>query len=193
LARQLLPTAFRPTAKIFARLGCLGIAAPVELLRGGVISVTDALAMARVMLEGTAFSLPPGLEILLGLLAINVCIKIGVSVDVDINLPTAPVGAAPRVSPRSAERNACPKSKHGSAKRVPGRIPRIGRISRIRPRSVNHRRIIGRDIHDLRTGRLDFNDLLLDDDFLLLCRLQITCGLSLGAEPLHGIHDLFLL
>jgi hypothetical protein len=171
----------------------LGIAAPVELLRRVVISVPDAFAMAWVMLEGTAFSLSPGLEILLVLLAINVSIKIGVSVDVDIDIPAAPVGTAPRVSPRSAERNACPKGKHGCAKRVPGWIPGVGRISRIRPRSVNHGRIVGRDIHNLRTGRFDFDDLFLDDDFLLLCRLQITGGLSLGAEPLNCIHDLFLL
>jgi hypothetical protein len=145
------------------------------------------------MLEGAPFSLPARLEILLGLLAINVCIKIGVSVDVDINLPTAPVGAAPGVSPRSAERNACPKGKHGGAKRVPGWIPRVWRVSRIRPRSINHRRIVGRDIDDLRTSRFDFYDLLLDDDLLLLCGLQITGGLSLRAEPLDGIHDLLLL
>ena len=192
LARQFFPAAFRPTAKIFARLGCLSIAAPVELLRRVVISVADTLPMARVMLEGTAFSLPPGLEILLGLLAINVCIKIGVSVDVDINLPTAPVGAAPGVSPRSAERNACPKGKHG-AEHVPGRIPGIGRVGRIRPRSINHCRIIGRDIHDLGTSRFDFNDLLLDDDFLLLCRFQITGCFRLGSKPLNSIHDLLLL
>jgi hypothetical protein len=145
------------------------------------------------MLEGAPFSLPPGLEILLGLLAINVCIKISVSVDVDINRPTAPVGAAPRESPGSAERNACPKRKHGGAEHVPGRIPGIGRVGRIRPCSINHCGIIGRDINDLGTSRFDFDDLLLDDDFLLLCRLQITGGLSLGAKSLNGIHDLFLL
>jgi hypothetical protein len=171
----------------------LGIAAPVELLRRVVISVTDALSMARVMLERAPFSLPPRLEILLGLLAINVCIKIGVSVDVDINLPTAPVGAAPGVSPRSAERNACPKGKHGGAKRVPGWIPRVWRVSRIRPRSINHRRIVGRDIDDLGTSRFDFDDLLLDNYFLLLCRFEITGRFRLGAKPLDGIHDLFLL
>src|SRR4030095_9077177 len=152
------------------------IAPPVELLSSRVVSVTDALSMARGMLEGAPFSLPARLEILLHLLAINVCIKIGVSVDIDIDIPTAPVGTAPRVSPRSAERNACPKGKHGCAKRVPGWIPRVGRISRIRPRSVNHRRIIGRDIHNLRTRRFNLDDLFLDDDFLLLCRLQITGG-----------------
>jgi hypothetical protein len=171
----------------------LSIAAPVELLRRVVISVTDTLSMTRVMLEGTTLLLPPGLEILLGLLAINVGIKIGVSVVVDINLPAAPVGAAPRVSPRSAERNACPKGKHGCAKRVPGRIPGIGRVGRIRPRSINHCRIIGRDIHDLGTSRFDFDDLLLDDHFLLLCRFQITGCFRLGAKPLNGIHDVFLL
>jgi hypothetical protein len=171
----------------------LGIAAPVELLRRVVISVADTLPMARVMLEGTAFFLPPGLEILLGLLAINVCIKIGVSVDVDINLPAAPVGAAPRESPGSAERNTCPKGKHGGAKRVPGWIPRVWRVSRIRPRSVNHGRIVGRDIHNLRTRRFNLDDLLLDNYFLLLCRFEITGRFRLGAKPLNGIHDLLLL
>jgi hypothetical protein len=187
-----LPATFRPPAKIFARLGRLGIAAPIELLRRVVISVTDTLSVAWVMLEGTAFSLPPGLEILLGLLAINVCIKIGVSVDVDVDIPAAPVAASPRVSPRSAERHTCPKGKHG-AEYVTGRIPGIGRVGRIRPRSINHCRIIARDIHDLGTSRFDFDDLLLDDDLLLLRRFQITGGFRLGAKPLHGIHDLFLL
>jgi len=168
----------------------LGIAAPVELLRRVVISVPDALAMAWVMLP---LSLATLANFLAKVVAVDSVIKIGVSVDVDIDIPAAPVAAAPRVSPRSAERNACPKGKHGCAKRVPGWIPRVGRISRIRPRSVNHRRIVGRDIHDLRTRRFNLDDLLLDDDFLLLCCLQITGGLSLGAKPLNGIHDLFLL
>jgi hypothetical protein len=171
----------------------LGITAPVELLSSRVVSVTDALSMARVMLEGAPFSLPARLEILLGLLAINVCIKIGVSVDIDINLPAAPVAASPRESPGSAERNACPKGKHGGAKRVPGWIPRVWRVGRIRPRSINHRRIIGRDIDDLGTSRFDFDDLLLDNDFLLLCRFEITGRFRLGAESLNGIHDVFLL
>jgi hypothetical protein len=138
--------------------------------------------------------LPARLEILLVLLAIDTrIVDIGVPVDVDIDIPPAPVAAAPRVSPRSAERNACPKGKHGGAKRVPGWIPRVGRVSRIRPRSVNHRRIVGRDIHNLRTRRFNLDDLLLDDDFLLLCRFEITGRFRLGAKPLNGIHDLFLL
>jgi hypothetical protein len=184
-----LPAAFRPTAKIFPRLGCLGIAPPVKLLRRVVISVTDALAVACVMLPLTLTALA---NFLAKVVAVDSAIKIGVSVDVDVDIPAAPVGAAPRVSPRSAERNACPKGKHGCAKGVPGWIPRVGRISR-RPRSVNHGRIVGRDIHNLRTRRFNLDDLFLDDDFLLLCRLQITGGLSLGAEPLNCIHDLFLL
>src|SRR5262249_20808840 len=155
--------------------------------------VTDALSMARVMLEGAPFSLPARLEILLGLLAINICIKIGVSVDVDIDISSTPVGATPGVSPRSAERDTCPKGKHRCAKRIPGRIPRIGRISRIWPCSVNHGRIVGRHIHDLWTRRFDLDDLLLDDNFLLLSGLEITGGLSLGAEPLNRIQDLFLI
>jgi hypothetical protein len=162
----------------------LSIGPSVELLRRRVVSVADALAMARVMLPLPLTALA---NFLTKVVAVDGAIKIGVSVDVDVDIPAAPVGTTPRVSPGSAERNTCPKGKHGCAKRVPGWIPRVGRISRIRPCSVNHCRIIGRDIHDLRTGRLDFNDLLLDNDFLLFCRLQITGGLSLGSEPLDGI------
>jgi hypothetical protein len=145
------------------------------------------------MLEGAPFSLTACLEILLGLLAINVCIKIGVPVDVDIDISPAPVATTPRVTPGGAERNTCPKGQHGCAESVPGRIPGVGWVSRIWPRSVYHRRVVGRDIHDLRTGRFNFDDLFLDNDFLLLCRFQITGGLGLGAEPLNGIQNIFLL
>src|SRR5262245_61984135 len=193
LTRQFLTAALCPATKIFTRLDCLGITAPVELLSSRVVSVTDALSMAGVMLEGAPFSLPARLDILLGLLAINVCIKIGVSVDIDIDITAAPVGAPPGVSPRSAERDTCPKGKHGCAKRIPGRIPWVRRVSRIRPCPINYRRIIGRDIDDLRIRRLDFDDFLLDDYFLLLRGLQITGGLSLGAQPLNRIQDLLLI
>jgi hypothetical protein len=143
----------------------LGIAAPVELLRRVVVSVTDALAVAWVMLPLSLATLTNSLA---KVVAVDSAIKIGVSVDVDVDIPAAPVAASPRVSPGSAERHACPKGKH-RAEHVTGRIPRIGRVGRIRPRSINHCRIIGRDIDDLGTSRLDFDDLLLDDDFLLLC------------------------
>src|SRR5262245_66386425 len=99
--------------------------------------------MARVMLEGSPFSLPARLEILLGLLAINVCIKIGVPVDIDIDISSTPVGAAPRIPPCSAERDTRPKGKHGCAKRITGWIPWVGRISWIRPCSRSEERRVG--------------------------------------------------
>ena len=146
--------------------------------------------MARVMLPLPLTALA---NFLAKVVAVDGVIKIGVSVDVDINIPVAPVAAAPRESPGSAERNSCPEGKHGCSKRIPGWIPGVGWVSRIRPCPVNHRRIIGWDIDDLRTRRFDFDDLFLNDDFLLFCRLQIPGGLSLDTEPLNGVKNVFLL
>jgi len=124
--------------------------------------------------------------------AIDVLVKIGVSVDVNVDVSPAPIAVSPGVSPRSAEGNAGPEGKH-RPEHIARRIPGIGWIGRIGPRAVNHGRVIGRDIHDLRISWLDLDDLLLDNDFLLLCRLKIPGGFSLGAQSLNGIHYVFLL
>jgi hypothetical protein len=161
-----LSAAFRPATKVFSSLNLLGIRSPVEFLRSRVVSVADAFPMARIMLPLPLTALA---NFLAKIVAIYGAVKIGVSVDVDVDIPAAPVAASPRVSPRSAERDAGPESKHGS-KHIPGRIPGIRRVSRIRPRPVDHGRIIGRNVDDLRAGRLDFYDLLLDNNLLLFCR-----------------------
>jgi hypothetical protein len=193
LARQFLPAAFRPTAKILARLDRLGIASSVELLRRCVISVTDALSMAWVMLKCAALLLPSGLELLLGLIAIDArVLDIGVAVDVDIDLSPTPVSASPRVTPRSAKGSTCGKGKHRGGD-VTWRVPWSRWIGRIGPRPINYGGIVGRDVHNLGIRGLNLNDFFLDDHFLFRCRLQITGSLRPGAESLYGIQDVFLL
>ncbi len=144
--------------------------------------------MLRVVLPFAARSPVPPVSI-----SVDVPVGIEVSVDIDVNVATPPVRAPPRITPCGAYGDARGKGKRGSNRYVLRRIIVIRRIRRIPPRSVYHGGIINRHVDYLRAGRLDLDDCFLDDNNLLLRRLEVARSLSFCAKTLDGVHDIFLL
>ena len=120
-------------------------------------------------------------------------IVVGTVIDVDLIVPpaAAPAMVAP---PRSSYRHARRKRK-GSCSDIAVRIDGVRRIGRVRPSSIHHGRIIRWDVNYLRACRLDDNHLrlLLDNDLLFLCILEVPRFLRLPSETLGGFHDVLLL
>jgi hypothetical protein len=92
------------------------------------------------------FPAPFILHISVVFLTINVVIDVGISVGIDIYVTTTPIGTPPRITPRSTRSKAHPKANHRTRN---GREEREGREKRPPPASVDHRRVITRDIDRL--------------------------------------------
>jgi hypothetical protein len=91
------------------------------------------------------------------LAAVDVRIPVKVVVVININVATVPIAVAPMTAvPGCPKRETRAKSQSCSCDIARIIIRRV-RISR---RSINHRRIIGRNIDNFRIGRLNDNDLL---------------------------------
>ena len=113
------------------------------------------------------------------LTTIDIVIDVGVAAIIYVDVPTAPVGIAPGVAPRRAHGDTRAERKHRPSY-ISGRIIGIGRVGWVRPSAVHHRGIVGRHVNHLRTGRLDPNNFLFDDDGLLFGRLEIARRVRLG-------------
>jgi len=129
--------------------------------------------MARIMLPLALATLaePFVLHVILIFITINVVINVGISVGIDIHITAVPVGMPPCIPPRSAQSKACSKC-HGSI-RIRGCIGkerekrRWWRESRPPPGSINHRRVVTRDIDHFWLCGLNDNCLLFHNDLLL--------------------------
>ena len=138
-------------------------------------------------------NLSPFLELLLGLVSVDIVINSRVAVDVDIDIAPVPVAATPGVAPRRAHGHARCKGKRSGRSYVSGRIVGIRRISRVGPRAIHDRRVICWYVNDLRTSRFDLYNLLFDDYGLFFGRLEIPRRLCFSAQALDRIQDLFLI
>jgi hypothetical protein len=96
---------------------------------------------------------------------VNVVIDVSISVYIYVYVTATPVGMPPSISPCSARSEAHPKAN----KRTGGRQEKRwkGRKKRPPPSTVNHGRVVTRDIDDLRVCRLNDNRLLFHNDLLL--------------------------
>jgi hypothetical protein len=122
-------------------------------------------------------------------IAIDVC----VAVYIDVHGPAAPVPVAPTIVPGGPYSDAGGEADYSRSNGPSVRIVRIRRISRIRPGSVDHRRVIGGHIDRCGAGRFDHNRFPFDFHLLLVRGFQITLSLSLGAQLLDSVHDIGLL
>jgi hypothetical protein len=105
-----------------------------------------------------------------------VAAEVEVTAVVDFDASAVIIAVAPAVAPSSAESCAHRHARaepHHRRSYITGWVISVWGIRRVRPRPIHHRRVIRRHVNDLRTGGLDFNDLLLDDDGLLFGRLEI--------------------
>jgi len=93
-SREVLPSLFRSSAKLLARLGRLLIAAAVIPLLRGVVAVLDALTMLGVVLPVLAVALYLGTT-LLDVGVVHVPCVVVVPVDIDIHVTAAPVAIPP--------------------------------------------------------------------------------------------------
>ncbi len=123
-------------------------------------------------------------------------VEIVVPVDVDVHVVVVPVPAAPQ---RRARGDAGAPEESVDERGVRHRPVRrvVRRVRGPPPTSVHDRRLVGRHVDDLRIRRLDHDvglrPFLLHLDLLLLVALQISGGLGLRAQVLHGVHHLRLL
>ena len=135
-------------------------------------------------------------------------IDVDVSVDIDIDIASAPVPTSPSGTPYRSDsysgrsKPECPEPNvdkaHSHVQRIKNIIGivgavSVGRVCRIPPASVHHRRIVYRNIDSLGTDRLDLDALSTDNDFLLLGGLEVSLGMGFGPQALDRIHDLGLL
>src|SRR5512136_1732572 len=73
-------------------------------------------------------------------------------------------------------------------------IPEPGRITYgVPPGTINPARVVGRNINDVRTGRLYGNITILDNHVLIFRRLEISLLLRPLAQLLDRVHHLILL
>ena len=119
---------------------------------------------------------------------------------VDVEVAVAPVeSAAPVIAPAS-DRPGCTEgeTRRDHAGADIGRVAEvIGWIFRIRPGSINRRRIVVRHVHRIGIGLLDDDRLLvflcLNADLLLLGGDQLLVVIGLGAQALDRVHHVRLL
>ena len=118
-------------------------------------------------------------------------------------VPTSPAKTPDRPDDESGgSKPECPKPNadkaHSHVKRVKNKAwiegaVSVGRVCRIPPASVNHRRIVHRNIDPFGIDRLDLDALSTNNDLLLLGGLEVSLSLSLGPQTLDRIHDIGLL
>ena len=110
---------------------------------------------------------------------------------VDVHLVTAPVAAA---RDRGADRHAGTERQQTRRRDVAGRVRVHRRIGgRVGGRAVDRLRDVRRHVDDLRIGRDDLDDLLLDHHLLLLRRLELAGLVGLPPHALDGIEHVRLL
>jgi hypothetical protein len=122
-------------------------------------------------------------------------IDVGIPVNVNIDVTVSPIAVSPRIAPRRPYGKAHSERDHRYARHVPRRVVIIGGIGRIPPGSIDHRRIVGRYVDNLRILRLDDDGLrlLLHRDLLPFGALQVAFPISLKAQLLDRVHHVFLL
>ena len=117
-----------------------------------------------------------------------------VVVDVDIDLAPAPVEAAEHRAGHGDSGTPC-KAAHQRPTGIPGHHTGIvgGGIGGVRPRAVNHGRVVRGNINDVGLGRLDDDRLPLRHHVLLGRGLQVTGLLRLAPQTLDRFNHIALL
>src|SRR5205814_9293905 len=103
---------------------------------GGSTPLPIALAGVARSLSVTLPALPVGLpvvHVLPRLVAVDVVVEIRVLVDVDVNVPAAPVAATPGPPPRRAHRHPDAERHQRRARHVSRWVVVVRRVSRLRP------------------------------------------------------------
>ena len=96
------------------------------------------------------------------LLDLAVAVDGVVLVDVDVDVATAPVAAAPdRADGRHADAERDARGQRPAGVVVRRRRVVVRRVRRVRPGAVHHRRVVGRHVHRLGLRRLDLDHRLL--------------------------------
>ena len=134
-------------AECVARLGVLPGAVPI-LLAARVVAVLDALTVRAVVLPIAVRNV--------GLVEVVVVVDVVVHVAVSA-APSSPVAVTPQ---RRADRHADAKREQRRRRDVAGRVVRNRRVRWIRPGAIDCGGVVGRDVDDLRIGRLDLDDRL---------------------------------
>src|SRR5438552_18499763 len=91
------------------------------------------------------------------LAAIDVAVRAKVTIYVNVNVTSTPIGIAPRISPRRAHGDARAERKHRCGD-ISRRIIVVRRVGRIRRGAVNNCRTIARHGGAFRISRLDTDD-----------------------------------
>ena len=124
------------------------------------------------------------------------------SIDIDVVVGpvdvATPIASAASPTPNRVTRTERQASrKECAAARPIAGSPVIRGIGRVRPRAINHRRIVVRHIDRFRIRRLNDDDLLAALGFLrnllLLGRCQLFVRICLGAQTLDTVHYIGLL
>ena len=127
---------------------------------------------------------------------IGVAVEVVVVVDVHVAATPAASPSPAATSPERPHGNPNAKGERDTGGIVSRRwvVDRRVRIDRSSPNDLG---IVGRDIHDLRARRFNYDHRLVVDglgcNLLLLGRFQRALLLGLAAHPLHGIHHIAFL
>src|SRR5262245_40592057 len=128
--------------------------------------------------------------------------NVGATVYIDLTAtpvdPSTPIAPTPRPPPQRVGRAKGNSGRDDAGANVSWVwVVVIRRVVGIGPFTINDGRIVVGNIHGLRLGRLDRNELsilrLLDRNRLFVCRRQLFVVVGLGSQALNGIHDIRLL
>ena len=144
--------------------------------------------------------LPAGVPItdVVAVAAVNIRVpnEIIIVVDVDVVVAAPPASPAPTAAPSRSNSQSDSKRDRHSRRVIACRRIVDGWIG-IDRWAIDHDRIIGRYVYDLRIGLFnDYYTFIVDSfDFhlLLLSRFQIPSVLGLFAHTLHGVHHIVFL
>src|SRR6476469_1542971 len=131
------------------------------------------------------------LHFLFGLVPIDICIYIRVSVYVDVDISTVPVGVTPCITPCRSHCDARTERYHRGS-HIPWRVIVVRRIGRVWPGAINDGWIVGGNVNNLGIRRFNLDDLFLDNDFLFFVRFEMAGRLCLYPKALDGIQNFFL-
>ena len=156
-----------------------------EFLSRSLVAVGGIAAVLGVVLPSVA-----GIHVVPGVVAIYV----GGPVDIDVDVAAPPVAAA-EDCPCSREADAPGEAAYQCLAGIPvgnaGVV--VGRVGGVRPRAINHRRIVGRHVNGLRLRGLDDDGLRFGLHHLLRVALEVAVVLGQLAHALNRVEHILLL
>src|SRR5262249_38110761 len=164
-AAELLSALFGPAAEGLARGSPGAVGSSIELLLGGRVAVLGALPVLGVVLPrgpvAAGAAGPIGGTLADPVSAVDVPVEVVLPVHVDVDVAATPVAPAPDRAADDHPDTERDRRRGEVAVGIVGRVVVVRRIVRIRPRSVDDLRVVGRHVEDLRIRRLDLNERLL--------------------------------